>query len=98
MTNAEFETIDGKLHINGKKVLRGWESFTGWFWFATKIECRQDSLFPDGQIVKNDTIYYGYVQGLENEWGLFSLAELEREKLIWEIGKENLPISGRRDR
>ena len=33
---AEFQERDGKLYINGEEVLRGWESMTGWYWFATE--------------------------------------------------------------
>ena len=50
---ATFEEKGDNLYINGKKVLKGWESFTGWYWFATEkvedeIYCkenrRQDSI------------------------------------------------------
>jgi hypothetical protein len=44
-----------------------------------------------------DTIYYGLVQGFEEEWGYFSQAEIERlEPKTWKIPKKNLPYSGRR--
>ena len=68
-------TSDGEfLYIDGKKVLKGWESFSGWFWF-------------------------GYVQGLDEEWGYFSQAEIESLKpKTWEIPQENLSWSGRRDK
>jgi len=33
---ARFEGMDGKLFIDRKEVLKGWESFTGWYWFATE--------------------------------------------------------------
>jgi len=50
----------------------------------------------DGKPVK-DTIYFGLVQGLEEEWGYFSQVEIEslRPKTR-EIPKKNLPYSGRR--
>ncbi len=36
-------------------------------------------------------------QGLEEEWGYFPQAEIERLKPItWEIRKKDLPYSGRR--
>ena len=38
--------------------------WTGWTWYATEF---------DGV----DT-FFGYVQGLEDEWGYFSLSELEQ--------------------
>lgn len=64
---AEFQEKDGKLFINGKEVLGGWESFSGWYWFATERVQEQTSLI-DGKWVK-DTIWFGFVQGFEEEWG-----------------------------
>lgn len=97
MATEKFRT-DGKcLFIDGKKVLRGWESFSGWYWFATNEMRKQDSILSDGTVAKNDIIYFGFVQGFEEEWGSFSLAELESLKpKVWEIPKRNLPCSGRR--
>jgi hypothetical protein len=92
----EFQERDGKLFINGKEVLRGWESFDGWYWFATEKVQEQESLI-DGRWVK-DTIWFGFVQGFEEEWGNFSQAELESLKpRVWEIPKANIPWSGRRE-
>jgi len=54
---------------------------------------------PDlnGRVYKNDTIWYGLVQGFEEEWGYFSQAEIESLKpRTWEIKKVDLPYSGRR--
>ena len=93
---AKFEAKEKDLYIDGKKVLRGWESFSGWYWFATEKTGEQLSDFGDGKGVP-DTIYFGLVQGFEEEWGYFSQAEIEslRPK-TWEIPKKNLPYSGRR--
>ena len=96
---AEFKEIDGELYIDNKKVLHGWESFSGWYWFAVeKVEERKlpDGSVIDGKVVE-DTIWYGLVQGQVEEWGDFSQAELESLKgKVWEIPKKNLPYSGRR--
>ncbi|MFW6159914.1 MAG: hypothetical protein ACOC57_02080 [Acidobacteriota bacterium] len=93
---VEFNTDGKNLYIDGKKVLRGWESWNGWYWFATEKTGEQMSDFGDGNPVP-DTIWFGYVQGLEDEWGYFSQAEIERLKpKTWEIPKKNLPYSGRR--
>lgn len=96
---ALFTSHNDKLFIDGKEVIKGFESFSGWYWFATKVDRKQDSIMANGKIVKDDTIYYGFVQGFEEEWGPFSLAELtpliEKGK-VWEIPKANLPHSGRR--
>jgi hypothetical protein len=93
---AKFETDGKHLYIDGKKVLRGWESFSGWYWFATEKAGEQLSDFGDGKGVP-DTIYFGLIQGLEEEWGYFYQAEIEslRPK-TWEIKKRDLPHAGRR--
>jgi hypothetical protein len=93
---AKFETKGKDLYIDGNRVLRGWESFSGWYWFAIEKDREQMSDFGDGKGVP-DTIWYGLVQGFEEEWGYFSQAEIERLKpKTWEIPKRNLPYSGRR--
>jgi len=97
---AKFESKDGNLYIDGKKALKGWESFSGWYWFGTEIERKQDSIMHDGQVAKNDSIWFGFVQGLCEEWGAWSEAELNEliEKgRVWEIPRANLPYSGKRN-
>lgn len=92
---ANFEGKDGKLFIDGEEVLRGWESWNGWYWFATEKDREQISLI-DGKEVK-DTIWFGFVQGHFEEWGCFSQAEIESlSPKTWEIPAKNLPFSGRR--
>ena len=87
---------NGELYIGISKVIRGWESFSGWYWFAISIDHKQTSVI-EGKEYPNDIIYYGFVQGDFEEWGCFSLAELESSHpLVWEIPKENLHFSGRR--
>ncbi len=49
---------------------------SSWTWFAT-----------EGQAEEDDFIFFGYVIGLEREWGYFSLAELSSVH-----GPFNLPI------
>lgn len=99
---VKFKAIGGKLFIDGTEVLRGWESYTGWYWFATeKVEERRVGKGGGGSMIggeeKNDTIWFGFVQGTEEEWGNFSQAEIESIRPgTWEIPKKNLPLSGRR--
>jgi len=94
---AKFESRNGKLFIDNKEVLKGWESYSGWYWFATEKDCLQDSVLENGKIIKDDTLWFGLVQGLETEWGYFSQGELENlGPKVWEIPKRNLPWSGRR--
>ena len=79
-----LENRDGKLYAGDKEVIKGWESFSGWYWFATELN--------------NDGIHFGYVQGLYNEWGSFSQEELESlGNRVWEIKEIDLPYAGRRD-
>jgi len=47
-----------------------------WTWYVT-----------EGSVEEDDFIFFGYVIGLENEWGYFSLAELESVR-----GPLGLPI------
>ena len=98
-----FRSKGDNLFINGKKVIKGWESFSGWYWFATeKVEERKVGSETGGSIINgietDDTIWFGLVQGLEEEWGNFSQAELENmgKYKVWRIPKINLPFAGRR--
>jgi len=101
---TELNVREGKLFAGDHEVLRGWESYTGWYWFAVeKIQDRKitesgaGGSFIKGKAV-DDTIWYGLVQGIEEEWGDFSQAEIESlgKLKVWEIPNRNLPISGRR--
>jgi hypothetical protein len=79
-----LETKNGKLYINDKEVLKGWESFSGWYWFATELN-------DDGR-------HFGFVQGHYDEWGYFSQQEIESlGNRVWEIRSGSLPHAGRRD-
>jgi hypothetical protein len=96
---AALSSKNGKLYVGDREVLRGWESFSGWFWFALEKVGAQDSELSDGFTVKGDTIWFGYVQGLEEEYGDFSQAELEQlaaRGQVWEIPAKDLPNAGRR--
>jgi len=93
---AKFEIVNGQLFVDGQKVIKAWESWNSWYWFAVKKIQTQDSVI-DGKVYENDTIYYGLVQGHYEEWGDFSQKELESLKpRIWELRKEDLPYSGKR--
>ena len=72
MTKNNFEMKGKDLYIDGKKVLKAWESFSGWYWFATEKEDTGTTEFK-----KNDTIWFGLVQGTETEWGSCAQGELE---------------------
>ena len=87
---AKFETDGKNLYIDGKKVIRAWESWNGWYWFATEKIGEQVSIFDEARPVK-DTIYFGLVQRFVEEWGYFSQAEIERLR-----PKKDLVYAGRR--
>ena len=99
---VKLEGRGDDLYIDGKKVLKGWESFSGWYWFATeKVEERKKGEGGGGSMIDgeemDDTIWFGYVQGLEEEWGNFSQAEIESlAPYTWPIPEKNLSYSGRR--
>ncbi|MHB8095350.1 MAG: hypothetical protein ACYDH0_10470, partial [Candidatus Aminicenantales bacterium] len=63
---------------------------------ATEEPHKQDSVI-EGVVYKDDTVYFGLVQGFNEEWGYFSKVEIERLKLnVWEIEPQDLPYTGRR--
>jgi hypothetical protein len=97
-----LQTINGILYAGDHRVQRGWESFTGWYWFAVeKVEDRRvadgsGSVMADGSIV-DDVIWFGFIQGLEEEWGEFSEAEIRAlGNMAWPIKPQDLPHAGRR--
>ena len=87
--NAELKTVGDKLFIDDREVLHGWESFTGWYWFA--VEKIEDDW-------NGKPLWYGYVQGTYPEWGDFSEAEIDSLGMkAWKIKSCDLPHSGRRN-
>ena len=88
---SKLETKEDGLYVGDKKVIKGWESFSGWYWFATELEQEDYGGAP---------LWFGYVQGFANEWGSFwegELSPLIKEGKIWEIKEIDLPHAGRRD-
>ena len=84
---TQLITKDGKLYLkqgeNEYQVLKGWESWSGWYWFATELN--------------DDGYHFGYVQGTYPEWGYFHQTELDSLKpRVWEIKANDLPHAGRR--
>jgi len=94
---AKFEARRDQLYLDGKKVLKGWESATGWYWFAT--EDHGDHEYDLGDKSARGREYFGFVQGFEEEWGNWTTAEFDplvKRGLIWEIKPRDLPYAGRR--
>lgn len=93
---TELRTINGQLYAGDHLVLKGWESFSGWYWFA--VEKVEERRVADGSVV-DDVIWFGLIQGHEEEWGEFSEAEIKAlGNMAWPIKACDLPIAGRRDR
>ena len=90
--------ISGGALSKPMKVIKGFESFSGWYWFAFELDHVQDSDMGDGKVISKDKIFFGLVQGFEEELGYFSEGEiLSLGNKAWEIPKKNLPFSGRRN-
>jgi len=76
---------NGALFVGPHKVLKGWESFTGWYWFGV------EEIKPG--------YWYGFVQGQEEEWGYFDVNEIKAlGNMAWPIKAQDLPYAGRRRR
>ena len=83
MSNNKLQTKKDGLYINDEKIIKGWESFSGWYWFATELN-------DDGQ-------HFGFVQGTYPEWGYFDEAEImSLSPMAWQIKDCDLAHSGRR--
>lgn len=80
-----LQAIEGRLYAEDRLVLKGWESFSGWYWFGVEET--------------EPGVWFGFVQGFEEEWGYFTeeeLAPLIQQGLIWPILPQDLPYAGRR--
>ena len=85
---TELITKNDELYLSAwgeeYKVLKAWESFHGWYWFATELSA-------DGN-------HFGFVQGAFDEWGSFSEHEINSLGMMaWQIKDCDLAHSGRRD-
>jgi len=65
-----------KVTIQGKPVIKVWESFLGWYWFATeKVD---------------EHIWFGLVRGFETEWGYWDDRDLKGlAPLVWEVPRKD---------
>ena len=91
---GELVTIDGELfvkssldcHIDSplKKVLRGWETFNGDYYFITEEPDEQNESFGFIQTV------YGW------EWGRIYEYAFTPTNRVWLIKKSDLPYAGKR--
>lgn len=82
-----LHTENGVLFAGSRPVLKAWESFKGWFWLGV------EEVEPG--------LWFGLVQGFEEEWGYFSTEEMRpfiQAGEIWPIKAQDLPHAGRRAR
>ena len=86
---AKIERGNNSIKIDGQNVIKMWESFQGWYWYA--IEDQGEYTTVDDTIAH---AWYGYVQGNYNEWGTWDSKELERAG-VWTVPKSNWGYSGR---
>ena len=67
---------DGKMEKD--VVVKFFNPYGGWRWYVTEGE-RQDN---------GDWIFFGLVEGIETEWGYFTLSDLESIKTPFNLGIE----------
>ena len=88
---------DGGLTIDGKKVLKMWESFSGWYWYGIEDTGSYEYTDANGN-TQTAHSWFGFVQGFAEEWGSFDENELNSmEGKVWEVPRENWHFSGRRN-
>jgi hypothetical protein len=119
---AEGDDLYLEQYDHKHKVVKAYESMTGWYWFF--VERAEDIYYcpatdeeygysyPEGEGTRRgnkprpprheddtlvDTVWFAYVQGFEDEWGYTSERELRSTPLVWEIAKQDIPHSGRRE-
>jgi hypothetical protein len=93
LSEANIERGDGSMTIDGKTIIKIWESMSGWYWYATEDQGSYTGVGADGEDVQAHA-YYGYVQGFENEWGTWDSNELERAG-VWTVPKSNWGWTGK---
>lgn len=76
---------DGKTEKD--VVVKFFNPYSGWRWYVTEGE-RQDN---------GDWTFFGLVEGIETEWGYFTLSELESIQTPFNLGIErDLHFEGRK--
>ena len=51
---AKFEIKGEELYIDGQKVIKGYETYNGVFFFATNTICIDTTVLDDGTAVEDD--------------------------------------------
>jgi len=92
-TEAKIERSDGSMTIDGKQVIKIWESMQGWYWYAVEDQGEYTGVGADGNDIQAHA-WFGYVQADFNEWGTFDSKELERAG-VWTVPKSNWGWTGK---
>lgn len=92
-TEAKIERSNGSMTIDGKQVIKIWESMQGWYWYAVEDQGEYTGVDADGNDVQAHA-WFGYVQADFNEWGTFDSKELERAG-VWTVPKSNWGWTGK---
>ena len=93
VNEVNIERGGSSMKIDGKNVIKIWESFSGWYWYAIEDQGSYTGIGADGNEVQAHA-WYGYVQGMENEWGTWDSNELERAG-VWTVPKSNWGWTGK---
>lgn len=59
-------------------VVKFFNPYSGWRWFVTEGEKQEDG----------DWLFFGLVEGIEKEWGYFTLSQLESIPTPFNLGIE----------
>ena len=93
VNEVNIERGNSSMKIDGKNIIKIWESFSGWYWYAIEDQGSYTGIGADGNEVQAHA-WYGYVQGMENEWGTWDSNELERAG-VWTVPKSNWGWTGK---
>ena len=93
VNEVNIERGNSSMKIDGKNVIKIWESMQGWYWYAVEDQGEYTGVGADGNDVQAHA-WFGYVQADFNEWGTFDSKELERAG-VWTVPKSNWGWTGR---
>jgi uncharacterized C2H2 Zn-finger protein len=91
---VNIERSDGSMKIDGKNVIKIWETMNGWYHYAVEDHGKYTGVGADGNDVEAHE-WFGYTQGDYNEWGYFDSKEFDRNPMVWEVPKSNWGWTGR---
>ena len=93
-SEVNIERSDGSMKIDGKNVIKIWETMNGWYHYAVEDHGKYTGVGADGNDVEAHE-WFGYTQGDYNEWGYFDSKEFDRNPMVWEVPKSNWGWTGR---